>query len=78
MIEFRMTVKRHNTLRGCNILQHELETAGGFDKDREWKAVRDRNTGDYIFIQEEPKKKPVIEMVTERIGIEESSSQQEG
>ncbi len=62
MLKLQMTVARVRSLiagYGGKItgIQTEL-TKAGFDIDREWTKDRDKKTGDHIFLQEGPVKKP--------------------
>lgn len=61
-----MTLARHNQLKahfgGKAIgIQAELKKAG-FDVSRHYPVIRDKDTGDLIFTQAEPKIEPVKEV----------------
>ena len=65
MIQLKMTLARHNELKShyrgkATGIHKELENAG-FNMKRDWSVGVEKETGDFIFMQAEPKKvkKPV-------------------
>jgi len=62
MKTFRMTLARHNELKAhyrgkATGIQNELRDAGGFNINKDWSMGIEKETGDFIFMQAEPKVK---------------------
>ena len=63
MLKLRMTLAEHNALKAhfggkATGIQAELKKAG-FDVERHYPVIRDKDTGDLIFTQAKPKPIPV-------------------